>query len=176
MTNRLSHAALRELLAPYALDAVDGDEAELVELHLRECPRCRAEVTDYREVAGALATGHEPAPVKLWDNLVAELEAEPPMQLASVLPLRRTPAPLRRSLTAMFAVAATVIALLGVRVVQQDHRIDGMQAAMQDRTLLAAALAAHEDPNARTTELRSKSGVVLASRGARARRDRIPLE
>ena len=161
MTSRLSHDDIRDLLAAYALDAVDDDEAEAIDLHVRDCPRCRADVADHREVASALATGHEPAPLRLWDTIAAELEAAPPLQLASVVPIR--PAPWRRALrVGVASVAAATIAVLGVRVVQQDDRIDGMQTALEDRTVLAAALAAHGNPDARQGELRSAHGVVLA--------------
>lgn len=161
MTSRLSHDDIRDLLAAYALDAVDGDEAEAIDLHVRDCPRCRADVADHREVASALATGHEPAPLRLWDTIAAELEAAPPLQLASVVPIR--PAPWRRALrVGVASVAAATIAVLGVRVVQQDDRIDGMQTALEDRTVLAAALAAQGNPDARQAELRSADGVVLA--------------
>ena len=161
MTVQLTHDEIRELLAAYALDAVDRDEAETIELHIRDCPRCRAEVADNREVASALAVGHEPAPMRLWDNIMAELEAAPPMKLASVVPIRFVP--WRRSLrVGVGAVAAVALAVLGVRVVEQDERIDSMQTALADRTILAAALAAHGNPDARSAELRSANGVLLA--------------
>ena len=161
MTSRLSHDDIRDLLGAYALDAVDGDEAEAIDLHVRDCPRCRGDVADHRETASALATGHEPAPLRLWDTIAAELEAAPPLQLASVVPIR--PAPWRRALcVGLASVAAATIAVLGVRVVQQDDRIDGMQTAIEDRTVLAGAVAAHGNPDARQAELRSADGVVLA--------------
>lgn len=161
MTSRLSHDDIRDLLAAYALDAVDGAEAEAIDLHVRDCPRCRADVADHREAASALATGHEPASLRLWDTIAAELEAAPPLQLASVVPIR--PAPWRRAFrVGVASVAAATIAVLGVLVVQQDDRIDGMQTALGDRTVLAAALAAHGNPDARQAELRSADGVVLA--------------
>jgi predicted anti-sigma-YlaC factor YlaD len=156
----LSHDAIRELLGAYSLDAVDGAEVEAIELHLRECPRCRGEVADHREAASALAMVSEPAPVRLWDNIVADLAAAPPLQLAPVVPMR--PRRRRSSVHAAVAVAAAVVALLGVRVVQQGQRIDGMQSALQDRTVLAAALTAQSNPHARKTDLHSKTGVVLA--------------
>lgn len=162
MTGRLSHDEISGLLAAYALDAVDVDEAEVIELHLRDCPRCRAEVTEHREAAGALAAGHEPAPVRLWDNIMAELDAAPPMQLAPVFPLRAAPLWRRSLRVGVAAVAAVTLAVLGVRVVHQGDRIDGMQAALEDRSVLAAALAAHGNPDARQAELRSADGAVLA--------------
>ena len=114
MTSHLTHDEIRELLAVYALDAVDDDEAETIELHLRGCPRCRAEVADHRETAGALATGHEQAPVHLWDNIVSTLEEAPPMELARLLPLR---APRERRVwrVAVGAAAAALIGVVGVR-------------------------------------------------------------
>jgi hypothetical protein len=60
------------------------------------------------------------------------------------------------------SVAAVALAVLGVRVVQQGDRIDRMQSALEDRTVLAAALAANGNPDARQAELRSRDGVVLA--------------
>lgn len=161
MTTHPTHDEIRELLAAYALDAVDGDEAETIELHLRDCPRCRAEVTDHRETAGALATGHESAPVHLWDSIVSTLEEAPPIELARVLPMRTTPG--RRTWqVAVASVAAAAIAVVGVRVVEQGDQINRMQSALEDRTVLAAALAAHGDPDARRAELLSADGVVLA--------------
>lgn len=161
MTVRMPHDEMIELLAAYALDAVDGDETVAIELHLRECPRCRAEVADHRELAGALASGHEPAPITVWDTIVHELESAPRMRLAPVQPIAIPR--WRRSLhVGVAAVAAAAIAVVGVRVVQQEQRFDTMQAALEDRTVLAAALAAHANPNARQAELRSADGVVLA--------------
>ena len=161
MTVRLPHDEIFELLAAYALDAVDGHESAAIELHLRDCPRCRAEVADHREATGALASGHEPAPIAIWDTIVDELESAPPMRLAPVAP--NAVPPWRRSLRGgVFAVAAAAIAVLGVRVVQQEQRFDTVQAALEDRTVLAAALAAHGNPDARQAELRSADGIVLA--------------
>lgn len=161
MTVRIPHDEIRELLAAFALDAVDGDEAEAIELHLRDCPRCRAEVVDYQEAAGALATGHELASIATWDTIVDELESAPPMRLAAVTPIAASR--WRRSLRGAVAViAAASLAVLSVRVVQQEPRLDAMQAALEDRTVLAAALAAHGNSDARQAELRSATGVVLA--------------
>lgn len=161
MTTQLTHDEIYELLAVYALDAVDGDEAETIELHLRECPRCRAEVTDHRETAAALATGHEPAPVHLWDSIVSTLEEAPPIELARVLSIRSSRT--RRTLQAAVVMAAAVVmTVVGVRVVQQGDQINRMQSALEDRTVLAAALAAHGNPDARHAELLSADGIALA--------------
>lgn len=70
----LSHEEAAELLGAYALDAVDPDEAALVDAHLDECPRCRAEVARHHEVAGLLANSGAEAPAELWDRISGRLE------------------------------------------------------------------------------------------------------
>ena len=72
--NALGHPEVQELLGAYALDALESDEADAVDLHLRDCPRCRAEVAEFREAAALLAFGGEEAP--------------PPVSLGRVVPLR----------------------------------------------------------------------------------------
>jgi anti-sigma factor RsiW len=82
----MTHAELSELLGAYALDAVSPEEATEIEEHLAECPRCRAELTAHREVAGVLGNFGGTAPAGLWDRIADELAigsagslpAEPP--------------------------------------------------------------------------------------------------
>lgn len=85
----LTHDEIEELLGAYALDAVSPEEADAVELHLRDCPRCRAEVAQHRETAGVLAYAGSPAPSQLWDRIADALEADdsapPELDLARVV-------------------------------------------------------------------------------------------
>ncbi len=161
MTSSASHNEMQELLAAYALDAVEGDEAEAIELHLRECPRCRGEVAEHREIAALLASGHAPAPIDVWESIEASLDEK-------ALPLRATPivptaSKWRRvARVAVASVAAAAIGVLGVRVVEQGQQLDRVQGALQERTLLNSALAAQGQPDARRVVLRSGNGVVLA--------------
>ncbi|HEV8303435.1 MAG TPA: anti-sigma factor [Gemmatimonadales bacterium] len=77
---------LLALAAPYALDALDGEERAAFEAHLAQCERCRAEVTSFRDVAGRLALAVptiEPAP-GLRDRVTAEARRVRP--LASRIP------------------------------------------------------------------------------------------
>ena len=53
--SNVPHEEVAGLLGAYALDALDSDEAALVEAHLRDCPRCSAELARHHEVAGLLA-------------------------------------------------------------------------------------------------------------------------
>ena len=158
MTPRPTHEEVQELLGAYALDAVDAEEAVLVEDHLRDCPRCRAEVAQHRETAALLANEHAEVPSGLWDRVALSLEeAPPPMDLDRVVALR--PAGRGRGLrVASIAAAAAVVVALSVGVVAQDRRLDRVQAAMEERTLAAAALAAFDHPDAREVALRSDDG------------------
>ena len=78
----MSHQEAAELLAVFALDALEGDEHELIEAHLAECPRCRAELDAHREVAAALGNSVEPLPEGLWSSIAGALpphrDQEPP--------------------------------------------------------------------------------------------------
>ena len=63
--------------APYALDALERDEVDVFELHLSECPRCRADVQELRETASLLAHAGASAPDGLWDRIASELDEAP---------------------------------------------------------------------------------------------------
>src|SRR5437870_7042409 len=114
MERQLSHRAIEELLGAYALDAVDNDEREVIEAHLVDCPRCRAEVADDREVAAFLGHTGGSAPTGVWDRIAASLEeAPPPLTLAPVTPITMHPrSRWVRWAAAAAAVAATVAAVI----------------------------------------------------------------
>jgi len=159
----MSHDEIAELLGAYALDAVEPDEAAVVEAHIVECPRCAAEVAQHHEVAALLANAGSDASVELWDQIAARLApaGDPPptarvldAALADALPRRvsRRHRRARWSATgAIGAIAAAVIALLALQVGHLDNRIDHL-----DRQPVSAAVqAALSDPNARTVALTS---------------------
>src|SRR4051794_22236213 len=73
----MSHEEVAEMLGAFALDAVDPDERVLVEDHLADCARCRAEYEGYREVTGLLAAGGA-APEGAWDRIAGSLHEPPP--------------------------------------------------------------------------------------------------
>lgn len=72
----MRHAEIEELLGAYALDAVEPEEARLVEEHLATCPRCRAEVATHRQVASLLGDSGGAAPETLWARIAGEIDAE----------------------------------------------------------------------------------------------------
>jgi hypothetical protein len=157
MDRELSHEELQELTGAYALDAVEPDEREAMELHLLECPRCRAEVAEYREVAAFLAHNGYTAPEGLWDRIAGALEeAPPPLDLAPVVALpqpRRSPG--LRIVAAVAAAAAVVAAFLGVKVIDLDNKLDRFES---EDALARAAFRAQQDPERRTIELADEDG------------------
>jgi hypothetical protein len=163
----LTHEEMEELLGAYALDAVDGSEREAVELHLRECPRCRAEVAGHREVAALIAHGGAPAPAGVWDRILATLEEKPPrMRIevgehgGSVVPLPPA-APSRPRVSplqlAVLGAAAAIIVVLGIAVVRLDHRLGEVD---DQASASEVASAAFVDPSSRRGTLELNDGDV----------------
>lgn len=156
------HIEIEDLLGAYALDALDPGERLLVTGHLATCQGCRTEVDHHHEVAALLAPPEAP-PDGVWAGIVNELEeAPPPLDLAPVTNLSDRRPRSVRVLTAVTAVAAAAIAVLGFRLVDQDRRLDRMQTAMTAGDLRGAALAATANPGAVKVDLRSPEGPAAA--------------
>jgi anti-sigma factor RsiW len=139
----MRHADASELLASFALDAVSTTEHDEIETHLIQCPRCRAELDGYREVAAAMGNSVEPLPEGLWTSIAARLpdrgdEEPPPMpslasgESADASRPRRRPRP--RGIASIGAVAvatAAVAIVLGIGLVRADNQVN------HDSSLLA---------------------------------------
>jgi anti-sigma-K factor RskA len=161
-TSPMSHDELSELVAAYALDAVEPDEGRLIEEHLSVCPRCRAELADHREVTALLAHTGAPAPDGVWDRIAASLEEAPPaVPLGDVLSLPRRTEPRRpprpRATWTLAAAAAVLVAVLGVQVARQDQQLDDLRAQVEAGAVDPAELALR-DPDAEFVELSSSDG------------------
>ena len=156
------HDDVQELLGAYALDAVDPEDAELVERHLATCTRCRAEVAEHREVAGLLAHPGAPAPAGVWDQIAGRLQ-EPPPPLRLV-PVRKGGKDRRRRtiqarlLGGAAAAVIAVVAVLGVEVVRLNHRTSRLPAVWTAEARQAAWQVALSNPSARRVTLRSIDG------------------
>lgn len=162
----MTHDEAAELLGAYALDAVDPEEAEAVELHLLECARCRAEVSEHRETAAMLAHAGADAPSALWDRIAGEIE--PPADVVP-LPLPRLGDVAERRTTTttsgarrpvwfapVAAAAAIVIAVLGLQVRDLQQRIDELPASATAELAAAAA-----DPDAVLVHLDGGDGTSV---------------
>jgi len=172
MDRELTHDEVTELLGAYALDAVEGDERDAVDRHLNECPRCRAEVGDHRTVASFLGSAGGRAPDGLWDRIAGSLEEAPPeLRLAPVVPITQRRSVSLRVGAAAAAVAAGVIAGLGLEVTHLNHQVDHLAAPERpDTALLSAATQALADPRTQRVSMRSTDGrrsaeVALGSDG-----------
>ena len=162
-SRELTHKEIEALLGAYALDAVDDRESDAIEVHLRGCPRCRAEVADHREVAARMAYTGSPAPQQLWDRIQESLEESPPApEFGRVVQLRPARSPGRALRMVASIAAAVVIGGLGVRVVHDSRRIDQLAPRTQQAALLRAANSALVDPHARRVSLRSTDGKLQA--------------
>ena len=156
--DRLTHRDIQELLGVYALDAVDDDERELVELHLPDCPRCRAEVAEHRDVAAFLGNSTAPAPDGVWSRIASSLEEAPPP--LTLVPSRTPRLSTRRAVRVATALAAAAAVLVGVVAVRTlDDR--GPDAVLEDWVAHSARLA-EDSPDARTLVLASPDGSVHA--------------
>ncbi|CAN5793980.1 hypothetical protein BH24ACT3_BH24ACT3_05190 [soil metagenome] len=181
MTDGLGHGEMEELLGAFALDAVDPNDAEQIELHLRDCPRCRAEVTEYREVAAMLAHTGAPAPEGVWGRIVDALEASPPalrmpppspgppsVAAASVPTAPVSDLSQRRARVAvgvmgvLSAAAVVLVVVLGITVARQEDRLDEVQGDLASVSLDRVATDALTAPDAIQTELRSANGDLRA--------------
>jgi hypothetical protein len=176
----LNHADIQELLGAYALDAVDDDEAEIVEAHLESCPRCRAEVADHREAASLLSFSGATAPDELWSRIAANLvETPPPLQFPQPAPARKL------GVRLLAAAAAIAIGFLGTQVVRDNGRINKLAEISERHGIYQAAAAAAFAPDARKVHLASNDkaqtvdavvlpdgrGYVIQSRLAKLGRD-----
>ena len=97
---------MHDLVAPYALDALDPDELAAFEAHLESCSRCRQELTELQEGVLSLAesvTVRPPSPLK--EAVMAEIEAD---EIATVTPITSR----RLGASWLLAGAAAAVALV----------------------------------------------------------------
>ncbi|HUR17682.1 MAG TPA: anti-sigma factor [Acidimicrobiales bacterium] len=167
MATELTHHELEELLGAYALDAVDAGEAEAIEIHLRECPRCHDEVLTHREVAASLAHVGSVAPEGVWERIAGSLEEAPPQldmaRVVAMTPRRPAVSPHRWAIAAasVAAAATSIIGVLGVKLIDQDRRLRTLTAAVDARTLESTAMAALVDTGARRVQLKALDEKLL---------------
>lgn len=163
----MSHEEASELLAAFALDAVEGDEYLRVEGHVATCPRCRAELDGHREVAAALGNAVEPLPEGLWSRISSRLPEQPgaepppmpqleprtadgPAHPQRDRPRRRAHRVLSASgrfpvltIGSLAMAAAVVAVVLGVNLVHADNQVATYQNAIGNSAPAAVQAALH---------------------------------
>ena len=130
-------AALHDLTAAYALDALDPDERREYEAHLARCDRCRDELASLSETATSLAYAVDAStpPPQLRDRILASARAERP----NVVPLRPRWA-IPAAAAAAVAIAAVIV--LAVWASSLSSKLDKERALASDQERVAAILAA----------------------------------
>ncbi len=155
-----------DLLGAYALDAVEAEEQAQIELHLRTCPWCAAEVAEHREVASLLSQRGTDAPDGVWDRIVAELSPPaPPLRITLAPPAHRRVS--TRTLGIVLAVAACVLLVLGAVAVDQQRRLQRMEGQVTLPSSVGAALVVElsgddADTGAKAVVERTGRGVLVS--------------
>lgn len=156
----MNHAEVRELLAAYALDAVDGEERATIDRHLDSCDDCRLEVGRHFETAGLLAADPAQPPERVWrgikDAISDDRRTTPTPMIRP--PRRRTPW-LTRGAAALAAAAAVAFALVAFDARSEqsrlEDRVDELAGSLERSGIDEAARAALLDPSANQIALRS---------------------
>ena len=119
-----THEAIEELLAGYVLRSLSGEDAEradhLLSDHVPQCPACRDSLAVFQAVTADLSL--DPSPVQPPDTLLPRLHRD-----LGVQDRRRRP-------VAVFAVAASVVAVVGFAglAVSQNMRVNDTRSRMDD--------------------------------------------
>lgn len=119
-----THEAIEELLAGYVLRSLSGEDAEradhLLSDHVPQCPACRDSLAVFQAVTADLSL--DPSPVQPPDTLLPRLHRD-----LGVQDRRRRP-------VAIFAVAASVVAVVGFAglAVSQNMRVNDTRSRMDD--------------------------------------------
>ena len=173
------HAEYTDLVAAYALDALDDAERPAFEAHLEACADCQAALADLRRVTAGIGLASEPEtpPASLRDRVLTQAAADPRPWAQAPAP---TPGPAsaesRRGprsgfLPWMLAAAAMLIAFASVSyTLALRGELDGarvaVDAARRQVDTLEARLVGLEQT---TTRLRQVVSIVTASDVRQAR-------
>jgi anti-sigma-K factor RskA len=151
--------ALHDLTAAYALDALGSEDARAYEAHLSHCGRCREELAELSEAAGALAYATEaPAPPA---ELRARILQQAARERSNVVPLRPR---WLRPVVAVAAVAACAAIGLGIWASSLSNKLDRRDAQLARQGQVAQIVA---QPGSRAISFQNGT-LVVASNGTAA--------
>jgi len=169
--------AFDDVVASYALGALDGEDRLAFETHLATCSRCQAELADYRRVVGAIGAGVEGTPVP--ESLKAKTLARATGRPAPAASMPATGS--RPGWTWLQAAAVLLIGVLGayvwslrstVGVLTRDlavatERAETLRRELatlrQDHTQLASMVDVFGAPDVVRVDLRGTSPAVSAT-------------
>lgn len=152
---------LHQLIAPYALDALEADDRSRFEAHLAQCEQCRVELAGFLSTTARLgeAVAMTPPP-ELRERLLTTISSTP--QERPVVTAMSQRSRVRRIAPRVALVAAVAAAVIGIGgFVAERERADDLRA---DRSRITAVISA---PDATTTQKAAAGGGelrVIASR------------
>ncbi len=127
------HEHYDDLVAAYALDALDPGERQTFDAHLATCEACRRTLADLRRVSAGVGLSVEPVepPASLRDRVLVRATAHPqlpplsqPREIKAPVPFAGKPRRPKASPFLAFALAASLIGLVGVSVYAWMLRIE----------------------------------------------------
>ncbi len=143
---------LHQLIAPYALDALEPDDRSRFEAHLALCEQCRVELVGFLSTTARLGeTEAMTPPPELRDRLLTAISSTPQERpVVSALSQRSRARRIAPRVALVAAVAAAVIGIGGF--IAENQRADDLRA---DRARLSAVMSA---PDAANTEESAAGG------------------
>lgn len=143
---------LHQLIAPYALDALEADDRSRFEAHLALCEQCRVELVGFLSTTARLGEAEAMTPPpELRDRLLTAISSTPQERpVVSALSQRSRARRMAPRVALVAAVAAAVIGIGGF--IAENQRADDLRA---DRARLSAVMSA---PDAATTEESAAGG------------------
>jgi anti-sigma-K factor RskA len=156
--------AIHDLTGAYALAALDSDETEEFEAHLRHCDRCQDELADLQAVTTSLAYAVPPAtvPAALRSRILEQARSE----RSNVIPFpqKRSSGRTTWVLAAAASVAAAVAIGLGIWAAMLNSDLG---AAREARNRLNDALALVGAPGTSHVDLSGQSGSLAVGPSGR---------
>ena len=166
---------LHSLAGPYALDALDsGAEQDRFERHLNRCQNCTGEVRGFRETATRLGmAAAQTPPAEMRDRVMAAVARTRQLPVTDDHARHARPAaprtrPLTRLAMAGAALAAAAAIVLGIALVNTQHRLNQAQHQLsQTQEQLAAITAVQTATDAKViTKRTSVGGTVTVTSSA----------
>jgi anti-sigma-K factor RskA len=152
-----------DLVAPYALDALDDDERARFEEHLAECEECTEVLAQLREPVAALAYAAEgPAPPEALRGRIIEAARSEPRAAVMRFPRRNWALPAAAAVAAVAAVVAVGLGVWATSLSRSlDRERDAKAAYSEALTLLASS-------NPTVRPLSGAKGSLLVSANGKA--------
>jgi len=136
------HEYLRELVFLASLNALEKDEKEVVDAHLKVCSQCQEEMKELEEIAAALGENLDPVSVDLWPNILKRLKKERSYEfdrLNNKGYKERSLDWLKVALVALLGACFVAIGILGITVSDLNAKVASLSNAAKNNSFSALA-------------------------------------